>query len=321
MVKKYNPMKRLILATISSVFAVGNGFAQTVSTPIVGFSNYNLSAGQYVLSPSFTKSAVHQASGTVSSQSLSVSGITTSSLAPTAFSDGRPNYPTSYIEVLSGPYAGVAFDVTGVTANSVTSSDFPSDLNGQSISFVIRNHVTLADIFKADSGFAEYSDGIAVYNSDGTVSLRFMAGGVITLDDFATDAGHTPIYPGTGVIVNVGSAVSIKTSGVVKATVTKVPVYPNINNIVGTMNPSSTLKVTDSTLATSLAPYADSATIYSNNGSFTLGAIVFSDGSSATDDNFNPFSSSSSPTVPNGSGAIINVSSPGYITLNSPVTP
>lgn len=313
-------MRNLFLTVVSTLFVV-NGIAQTVSTPIVGFSNYNLAAGQYVFSPSFIKSAVYQGSGTVTAKSLGVSGVTTSSLLPTSFSDGRPNYPTSYIEVLSGTYTGVAFDITAVSANLVTSSDFPSDLNGQNVSFVIRNHVTLSDIFKSDSGFAEYSDGIAVYNSDGTVSLRFMAGGVITLDDFTTDAGHTPIYPGTGVIVNLGSAVAIKTSGQVKTTVTKVPVYPSINNIVGTMNPSSSLKVIDSTFATSLAPYADSATIYSNNGSFALSAIVFSDGSSATDDNFNPFSSTSSPSVPNGSGAIINVSSPGYITLNNPLNP
>lgn len=313
-------MKILILGLVSLAL-VGNGISQTVSTPIVGFSNYNLSAGQYVFSPSFTKAAIYQGSGTVTSKSLSVSGVTTSSLAPTAFSDGRPNYPTSYIEVLSGTYAGVAFDVTSISANSISSSDFPAGLNGQSISFVIRNHVTLSDLFKSDSGFAEYSDVISVYNSDGTTSLRYMAGGVITLDDFSTEAGHTPVYPGTGVIVNLGSAVTIKTSGQVKATVTKVPVYPGINNIVGTMNPSGFLKVTDSTLGTSLAAYADSAVIYSNNGSFSLGAIVYSDGSSPTDDNFNPFSSSSSPTVPNGGGAIINVASPGYVILNSPVTP
>jgi len=313
-------MRNLILGLVSVVI-VGNGFSQTVSTPIVGFSNYNLAAGQYVFSPSFTKAAVYQGSGTVSSKSLSVSGVTTSSLAPTSFSDGRPNYPKCYIEVLTGTYAGVAFDVTSVSANSVTSSDFPEALNGQSISFAIRDHVTLSDIFKSDTGFAEYSDVISVYNSDGTISLRYMAGGVITLDDFSTEAGHTPVYPGTGVIVNLGSAVTIKTSGQVKATITKVPVYPGINNIVGTMNPSGSLRVIDSTLGTSLAAYADSAVIYSNNGSFSLGAIVYSDGSSPTDDNFNPFSSSSSPTVQNGSGAIINVASPGYVTLNSSVTP
>lgn len=313
-------MKFLIFSLVSIVL-IGNGISQAVSTPIVGFSNYNLTAGQYVFSPSFTKEIIYQGSGTVSSKSLSVSGVTTSSLAPTSFSDGRPNYPKSYIEVLSGDYAGVAFDVTSVSANSITASDLPVALNGQSISFAIRNHVTLSDIFKSDTGFAEYSDVISVYNSDGTISLRYMAGGVITLDNFSTEAGHTPVYPGTGVIVNLGSSVTVRTSGQVKAAITKVPVYPGINNIVGTMNPSGSLRVTDSTLGTSLAAYADSAVIYSNNGSFSLGAIVYSDGTSATDDNFNPFLPSSSPTVQNGSGAIINVASPGYVTLNSPVTP
>jgi len=313
-------MRNLFLTVVSTLFVV-NGIAQTVSTPIVGFSNYNLSAGQYIFSPSFTKAAVFQGSGTIASKTLSVPGVTTSSLAPSSFSDGKPNYPKAYIEVLSGIYTGVAFEITSVSANSVTSSDFPAGLNGQTVSFVIRNHVTLSDIFTPDTGLNEYSDGITIFNSDGTTSLRYLAGGVITTDDFSTEAGHTPIYPGSGVILNVGSSVSIKTSGQVKLSVTKVPVYPGVNNIVGTMNPSGGLKVTDSNLAASLAAYADSAVIYSNNGLFSISSFVFSDGAATTDDSFTPYSALNSPTIANGSGSIINVASPSYITLTSPVNP
>lgn len=313
-------MKKFLLQL--AVLSLGwSGIAQTVSTPVVGFSNYSLSGGQYVFSPSFTKAPVFQGSGVVTSKTLTTTGLSTSSLAPSSYTDGRPNYPTAYVEVLSGPYAGVVFDITSVSSSSVTSSDFPTSLNGTSISFVIRNHVTLADIFKADTGFAEYSDGITVYNSDGSTSLRYLAGGVITTDDFATEAGHTPIYPGTGVVLNLGSSVSLKTSGHVKATLTKVPVYPGVNNIIGSMNPSGGLKVTDSSLATSLAPYADSAVLYSDNGSFSLAAFVFSDGSNVTDDSFTPYTSASSPIVQNGSAAIVNVAAPGYINLNSPLNP
>jgi hypothetical protein len=295
--------------------------AQTVvSTPIVGFANYNLSAGQYVFSPTFLKPQFAQGNAVITGQNLPASGLSASSLVPTSHTDGRPNYPTAYVEVLSGTYAGVAFDIVAASSSGVTAA-FPADLNGISVSYVIRPHITLADVIKADSGFAEYSDVISVYNSDGSISLRYLAGGVITTDDFATEAGHTPVYPGTGVILNLGAQVALKVSGQVKMTSTKVPVYPSINNIVGTMNPSSDLKLTDSSFATSLAPYADSAVVYSNDGSFSLSTIVFSDGASVTDDNFNPFSSATSPVLPSGTGAIINVASGGYVELASPVTP
>lgn len=87
------------------------------------------------------------------------------------------------------------------------------------------------------------------------------------------------------------------------------------------MNPSSNVKVTSSLLGSSLAAYADSAVIYSNNGGFSLLAYVFSDGSSATDDSFTPYTSLNSPSISNGSAAIINVATPGYVTLSSPISP
>lgn len=320
--KGFHPMHKSlsVLAISVGLLGVVSSQAQVVSTPIVGFANFNLSPGQYVFSPSFVKPPLYQGSATVSGQVLTATGLNHSAILPTAFTDGRPNYPTAYVEILSGSYAGVAFDVSAATSSSVTAS-LPADLNGVAVSFVVRTHVTLADIIASDSGFAEYSDVISVYNSDGSISLRYLAGGVITTDDFSTPAGHTPIYPGTGVILNLGAPVVMKTNGQVKMTATKVPVYPSINNIIGTMNPSGGLRLTDSSFATSLAPYADSAVVYSNDGSFSLSSIIFSDGASVTDDNFNPFTSSTSPVIPSGTGAIINVASGGYVELASPASP
>jgi hypothetical protein len=52
-----------------------------------------------------------------------------------------------------------------------------------------------------------------------------------------------------------------------------------------------------------------------------LSSIIFSDGSTVTDDNFNPFTASTSPVISGGTGAIVNVASGGYIELASPVSP
>lgn len=315
--KKINLLAILALAATPAFL-----HAQTTSySSVVGYSSSNLSAGQYIYSPTFVKASLFQGSGIVSSGTLPVSGISTASLSPTAYSDGRPNYPRSYVEILSGSSSGVSYDITSVSANSVTVADLPASLNGTTVQFVIRPHVTLADIFTATTGFGEYSDAIAIYNSDGTIALRYLAGGVVTLDDFTTEAGHTPIYPGNGVILNVSGPVSLTATGEVKASITRVPVYPGVNNVVGTLNPSSGLNATSSNLATSLSAYSDAATIYSNDGSFALSSILYSDGASVTDDTFTPFTTANSPVLPVGGGMIVNVAAPGFIDLNSPLAP
>jgi len=311
--KKLNLLIGTLIATAALSHAVDS------YSDVVGYSKYSLSTGQYIFSPTFVKTSLYTGSGTVSSKTLAVSGVTTSSLAPSTFGGSTPNYPSAYVEILSGAYAGVAFDITSVSASSVTSADFPSALNGQTVSFLIRQHVTLGDVFTPASGMAEYSDAITLFNSDGSTSIRYLAGGIVTTDDFETPAGHTPIYPGSGVILNIGGNVTLSLAGSVKSTIAKVPVYPGVNNIVGTLDPSSGLKATSSTLATSLGAFTDSATLYSNNGAFSLQNFIYSDGESVTDDGFNAYNASNSPTIPSGAGLIVNVPSPSYIVLNSPV--
>ena len=313
-------MKKLNVALAIFVAAVMAGNATTATSQVVGYSKYSLSPGQYIFSPTFVKPAVFKGTGTITGTSLSVIGVTTSSLTPTTFNDGvTPNYPRAYVEILSGDYAGVAFDITSTTASSVVASDFPSTLNGQNVSFAIHPHVTLGDIFNADSGFPEYSDSIKLFNSDGSESIRFLSGGIITTDDFATPAGHTPIYVGSGVLLNLTANVTLTLTGEVKSTITKVPVFPGVNNLVGTLNPSSGLNVTSSNLAPSLSAYSDSATLYSNDGSFTLQNFIYSDGGSVTDDTFTPYDSANAPIIPSGYGMLVNLPGPQYVVLSSPI--
>jgi hypothetical protein len=321
LVKEFMNMKKLSVALGILVAAVMAGNAATEATgPVVGYSKYTLGPGQYLFSPTFVKAFVLKGNGTISGQSLSVSGVNTSSLTPTAFNDGvTPNYPRAYVEILSGDYAGVAFDITSATTSSVIASDFPSALNGLNVSFAIRPHVTLDDIFKAETGFPEYSDSIKLFNSDGSESIRFLSGGIITTDDFVTPAGHTPIYTGGGVLLNLTASVTLTLTGEVKSTITKVPVFPGVNNIVGSLDPSSGLKVTSSNLATSLTAYSDSATLYSNDGSFTLQNFIYSDGASVTDDTFTAYDPANAPIIPSGYGILVNLPNPQYVVLNSAI--
>ena len=320
LVKEIMNMKKLNVTLAILVAAVMAGNAEPPTTDPVGYSSTTMSAGQYIYSPTFVKNPTYQGSGLISDVNLPVSGVTADQVNPTSFTDNRPNYPKAYVEILSGSYAGIAYDITSSTSNSVGCADLPSELSGTTVNFVIRPHVILSDLITPSSGFAEYSDSISVYNQDGTVSLRLFAGGIVTLDDFETDAGHTPIYPGNAILININGPVTLTSTGVVKTTITKVPVYQNVNNFVGLMNPSSNIKATSTTLASSLAAYSDSATIYSDDGLFALQKIVLTDGTDVTDDNFAALTTANDPTIKIGNGMIVNVNSDGYIVLNPAYT-
>ena len=73
--------------------------AQTVSTPIVGFSKVTIPNGSRAVVPGFVKPAAYSSSGTVSGQSVAATSLTANAFQPTQFSGGTPNFPTHYPEI------------------------------------------------------------------------------------------------------------------------------------------------------------------------------------------------------------------------------
>jgi hypothetical protein len=286
----------------------------TVYSEVVGYSTENLPAGLHFFSPSFLKAPVYTGTATLSGNV--VSGITVSGgLGLTTFTN-RANFPTHYLEITSGSYAGTYYNISSNTASSVVLAETPNVDAAGSVSVAIRPHVTLGDVIKADSGIGEYSDSISVYDNNGGFTPYYFAGGVVTADDFLTEMSHVPIAPGKGVGINTGANLNVTTTGVVRKGNLKVPIYKGAVNVVGAFNPSSATKLTDLALATELNPYSDSVVIYNSTGNLGLIAIAYSNGDNVTDDQFNAYTSATSPSVSTKGSMLFNPAGGNlYITL------
>lgn len=293
----------LVLTTIACLDTV----AQTVSTPVVGFSKVNLPAGTVYLVPGFVKAPVFSGSSLVSGQSFAANGLVAGSLNGSNFND-RPNYPKYYVEITSGPYEGYSFDINSNTSSAVSVIGVPSALSGSTVSIVIRPHVVLDDLVQGQVGLLDYDSAVNMPNPDGTTTTRFYASGSWIAEDFSTPAGHTVIYPGNAVALS-SSGGSLTTTGVVKSTKTAVPLYSAAVNYVGQMNPSSATMINKLNMAAPLSPYLDGFNTFSTDGSMTTIGTYFSDGAAILDAGYNPLDQNSADAVNSNFGFAVSVSS------------
>jgi hypothetical protein len=289
----------------------------TVSTPVVGFSKITLPAGSVAIAPSFVKAAVF--SGTAGITGQTFSGSFSTALNPTTFSD-RQNYPTHYVEITSGVYEGLSFDVDNAGPTGITTSGIPTALNGQSVSIVVRPHLTLNDLVQGQVGLSDYSDAVSIQNSDGSTTTRFYAEGGWIAEDYTTPAGHTVIYPGTGLVFSAGGA-TLTTSGQVKSTKTMVPLYASAVNIVGPANPSSSTLVNQLGIASALGAYSDGFNVFSTDGNLSTVATYFSDGSGILDSGYSPLDPTSGDSVESNAAMAVSVSQDSFWTVSSPLNP
>lgn len=294
---------------------------QTVSTPIVGFSKASFPVGTRAVVPGFVKPAVFSGTGTLNSQTLPISGLASGALAPTAFSGSIPNFPTHYLEIVSGGYEGYSFDVLSNTTSSVTVVGMPTSLNGTSVNFVIRPHITLGDL-----DFADLPDGAVVVNIFNSPTVRATSYLYDSAGTWYDGSGsyvlnHAVIYPGTGISVNNGDSASFEMTfrGVVKATKTVIPVYKDATqNLVGPVNPSATTSFTS--WATPL-PNDTIANILSTTGNNSVSLTLLSDAGSTVlyDGGGNPLSSAS--ISGQNAFSFSAMTQDGYVTFTSPLNP
>ena len=310
-------MKKLNVTLAILVAAVMAGNAQTVTSDIVGYSKISAPSGTVAMVPGFVKAAKFTGTATVSGQSFGVSGFSVGVLNPSAYSDGRPNYPTHYIEITSGTYEGYSFDILSNSDTSVTVANVPSAINGQAVSVVVRSHVTLDDI--ASTSMAEYSDAVNLINPDGSATTRYYAAGSWIAEDFSTAAGHTVIYPGQAVLLSSGG-VEITTIGVVKTTKTAVPLYAAAVNYVGPLSPGGDTKVTQLQIALPLAPYSDGFNQFATDGTMTTIGTFYSDGTDVLDAGFSPLPSNATDSIAINTGFALSAGADGYWIMPSPLT-
>ena len=293
--------------------------AQTTSySEVVGYSQISAPSGTVLVVPGFVKSAIYTSSSSISGQNFSASGLSAGALNSSTYTDGRPNYPTHYVEITAGAYEGYSFDIVSNTSGQITVLDLPSALNGQTVSIAVRPHTTLDDLIAP--GLSDYTDAVNIINSDGTTTTRFYASNSWIAEDFSTPAGHTVIYPGSGYTLSSGG-VTITTQGTVKTTKTAVPLYAAAVNYVGPMNPGGSTKVNNLGIAGNLSPYTDGFNVASNDGNMLTTATYFSDGTGILDSGFSNLDPNAADNVSSNAGFTVSVSADTVWIMPSPLNP
>jgi hypothetical protein len=319
-VKEIMNMKKLNVTLAILVAAVMAGNAQTVTSGVVGYSRVDVPKGTRAVVPGFVKSEVFTGVGSVTSQTLSASGLSANALSPTSFT-GKPNYPTHYIEIISGAYEGYSFDVSSNTASSVTVSGLPSALNGTQVNYVIRPHLTLGDI--DSSNIPDGALVLNIFNNPDAPAVTYLYDSAGSWYDGSGSflMNHVVIYPGVGVSLNsnANSSFSITFTGNVKSTKTAVPLYRRAAvNLVGPMNPSTTSTLTEWAAALPNGTVANILSSTGNNGvSLTL---ITDDGSTILYDGAGNTLSSTSIAGQNAF-AMSAMSQDGFAIFKSPLQP
>jgi hypothetical protein len=241
-------------------------------------------------------------------------------LKPTTVGTGAPDFPTHYLEITSGAYEGYSFDVSSNTASSVTVSGLPAGVNGTTISYVIRPHLTLGDLDA--SGLPDGNIVLNVFNNPNVSATTYLydSGGNWYDGSGSFLMNHAVIYPGNGISLNnTGGACQVNFTGVVKASKTAIPVYQQASqNLVGPMNPS-----TSSTLTAWAAPLpADTvANVLTTSGDNNVSLTLLTDAGSTIlyDGGGNPLSSTS--IEGQNAFSMSAMSQDGYVIFNSPLQP
>jgi hypothetical protein len=315
-IEEKSTMKKLNISLVILALAAMVGHATTATSGIVGYSKITAPSGTVAIVPGFVKAAKFTGTATVTGQSFGVSGFSAGVLNPSAHSDGRPNYPTHYIEITSGTYEGYLFDILSNSGTSVTAANVPSAINGQEVSVVVRPHVTLDDI--ASTSMADYSDAVNLINPDGSTTTRYYAAGSWIAEDYSTGAGHTVIYPGQAVLLS-SAGVTITTIGDVKTTKTAVPLYAAAVNYVGPLSPGNDTSVNKLQIASSMVPYSDGFNQFASDGFMTTTGTYYSDGTDILDAGYSPLPSIATDSIEINTGFALSVQSDGYWIMPSPL--
>ena len=312
-------MKLLLLPVISLALACAAA-AQTPlisSTPVIGFYKFDVPVGTSIWTCGLVTKKAFQG------QATSI----TPGVNSTIFRNGATwgAFDLHYLEILSGPQAGLVLDIISNTADTVLvkGNTTPFGLTGTE-SFCIRAHATLGKVFKDGAGLTAGSDTVTIIRESGGVTYSF--NGTNWEDPDFGDASNIIIYPGQAFLISHGGAApaTIIFGGddvaYVKGGPTKVPLYPGVPNLVGLINPLVSTNPADSFFATSatvLGDYGfeeslvagnDNVEIRLNNGSLTSLGVYQSNGTNLEDGSFED---ATNVSIRNGSGLIIGVSVDG----------
>ena len=223
--------------------------------------------------------------------------------------------PSHYVQISEPGHTwdGLVLDIISNGADSVVVSgdlgDFLSaaEITAGTIKYTIRAHVTLDTLFPNGGGFADFSDGITLYNENSVDSL-ILVFGAWTGDGIG---GETIIRPGQGFVVTSTNGASIVIGGnnisAVHDGPTITPIYAGNTNIVGLVNPlvsndgdafpPSERILGDMNFTSFMNDFQDGITVYSRDGTLSNPQSVIQIGGNLSDPNV---------PVPVGTAVVVN---------------
>jgi hypothetical protein len=302
-----------------ALLGAGSLFAQTATTPPVGFTTLAVPVGTSLVVPTLNNDSLWQGQAAVSGDGLTI----TPTAAPnwvanafnkTAFNPPVPNYPTHYAEVVAGAQEGLVIDIS---TNSATALTIPageisvaSGIRGTTVTIAVRKHVTIAKVIEGATGLTAGEDSVSVFNNptNHLPTVCYYDGGTSFLDsNLNYDVGHTVVYPGTGFSMSVAAPVSLTFLGSVKITKTQVNMFASSTNIVGPLNPSSSTKFYGNSIIPYLTPGEDGINNFNTVGNMLITGTYYTDGTQMLDNNLNPLPPASTDAIPLNRGVVVTV--------------
>ncbi|MCP5543556.1 MAG: hypothetical protein H7A49_06575 [Akkermansiaceae bacterium] len=259
-------MKPTLYTLLAAAAACGlASAAETAYTTPVGYYNFDGVGGGNLFVPGVVNPAAY--AGVLTGASSTTLSVAASSLTPGAFDDGA-TFATHYVEITSGPNAGVALDIVSNTDSVITLADDISALSlAGTETITIRPHVTLkSSLAAAEASLNPFSDVATFYLPNGSSVTYFYGGDGATgwSSDFLTaDGDLRPIAPGTGFVLGLLADVDLPIVGEVKDTAAVAMLAAGVVNIVGPVNPlaGNTTPLNDTGFG-DLAAFSDSITVY-----------------------------------------------------------
>jgi len=280
---------------VASIPSYGQG--QSLASPVIGYYKFQAPSGISLWTCALTTPKDFQG------QSTSVAAGAASTITQTGANWTPGAFSLHFLEIVDGPWAGLALDILSNTATTVQVEGNlgPAGFNlGQNIKYAIRKHATLGSIFRQGAGLNAFDDSITLLYDNGTRQSFFYDDtppGRIVAQDFVTPRDNEIVYPGQGMLINCSGPRTLTFGGgevsYVKDTPTKIPLYAGIVNFVGQMNPIVALSPLTATavnertglsspslglINSSLNEYDDLITLYGRtNGVFSQLGLFFYD--------------------------------------------
>jgi hypothetical protein len=239
-------MKRIVLPLLLA-FLGQVATAQVSSvTAAIGYYKFDVPNGKSMWNCAFVTKKEFQGLATSVAPSGANTVITQTGAGWTANQFQTSSSPATdsshYVEIIGGTHDGKNADIISNDANSVTVA---GGYGSTAFTYAIRKHTTLGDIF-LDAGLGEFEDEVLVFD-DGGISRSYQYDGtpgarhMVDAPTQSVISDNVVVYPGQGFVLTIGTPKTLTFGGgiasYVKNTPTVIPLYINVPNLVGLMDP------------------------------------------------------------------------------------